>query len=817
MIYEDQMKRGRTLTNAIGTLLVFLVFIGNAGAFSAVSEKLWNNYTCVTDDDLKIIHTAGNFTFAQLSDIHIGYFSYPLGSPQDMKNSVVNFTDTQQAVKRENPELLVITGDLVEYDNKDFFMAFKNLLKSIGIPIYTTPGNHDRRNELTGDNLTDYNTYIKPMSNPSSSDNNYSFDFKGYRFIGLDSGADYSSSKFKASNANENMTISLNCPLLICDDTPESNGLSNEQLTRLEGEFNISSPKIVFMHHAVMSYVDDFSPIGNIVLPDGAPGGNDGTIAINRWNFINYTRDSNVQLVLTGHSHNDVIFNISGTQVSNKSLNMPLFIQTRSATKYENPGYGYRIIEVKDGKANPYNSISPPRYNRVTGEVYLNYADAPFRFGLHAYDSKDRHTGMNPDCSDIQIGIPDSYYTGDYGGNSLIPQILVGYSGDTNNKTTTEFKILSSNCLAANASNTVKSVQPTGISFNMTIEDQTETTTVDVDFYNVNFTANSTSTINVGMINNYSMDIDMNGDGMIEKIIYPDSISSTPLNPQSNISIIAYNNAGIINIASSSGSFTNAASLNASTIHGKPDYEFPFGLLVFRISGLNYGKRVNLTITLPQNLNSSAEYWKYGMTLENITPHWYILPPGSNDGDNLITLELQDGGIGDDDGIANGIIMDAGGPGIAVQNQNVLVSITISPASATPAPGQTLEFSATGKDVNGNVLSINPVWGSNNTSVGTIASTGIFTAAAAGTTTITATSGSIVSNSATVTVVIPGELTGDINGDNIVNYKDLGVLGASYGLSLGDAGYNANADLNIDGIVDYRDLGILGAHYGEQK
>jgi hypothetical protein len=60
-----------------------------------------------------------------------------------------------------------------------------------------------------------------------------------------------------------------------------------------------------------------------------------------------------------------------------------------------------------------------------------------------------------------------------------------------------------------------------------------------------------------------------------------------------------------------------------------------------------------------------------------------------------------------------------------------------------------------------------------------------------------------------------GVITGDINVDQKVDYKDLGMLGASYGLSLGDSGYNAAADLNGDGIVNYKDLGMLGAHYGE--
>jgi len=72
----------------------------------------------------------------------------------------------------------------------------------------------------------------------------------------------------------------------------------------------------------------------------------------------------------------------------------------------------------------------------------------------------------------------------------------------------------------------------------------------------------------------------------------------------------------------------------------------------------------------------------------------------------------------------------------------------------------------------------------------------------------------IIITNGTATVI--NKPTGDINGDGIVNYKDLGLLGASYGLKLGDAGFNPNADLNNDGIVNYKDLGILGSHYGEK-
>jgi hypothetical protein len=37
---------------------------------------------------------------------------------------------------------------------------------------------------------------------------------------------------------------------------------------------------------------------------------------------------------------------------------------------------------------------------------------------------------------------------------------------------------------------------------------------------------------------------------------------------------------------------------------------------------------------------------------------------GDDDGDNILTLTITDGGLGDADGVANGVIVDPGGPGL---------------------------------------------------------------------------------------------------------------------------------------------------------
>lgn len=89
---------------------------------------------------------------------------------------------------------------------------------------------------------------------------------------------------------------------------------------------------------------------------------------------------------------------------------------------------------------------------------------------------------------------------------------------------------------------------------------------------------------------------------------------------------------------------------------------FPFGLFDFAMLGCAPGGPVTITITYPQPVPAGAQYWKYGPTAANPAPHWYIIPATFSG--NTVTFTLTDGGLGDDDMTANGIIIDQGGPGI---------------------------------------------------------------------------------------------------------------------------------------------------------
>jgi hypothetical protein len=75
-----------------------------------------------------------------------------------------------------------------------------------------------------------------------------------------------------------------------------------------------------------------------------------------------------------------------------------------------------------------------------------------------------------------------------------------------------------------------------------------------------------------------------------------------------------------------------------------------------------------MVIYLPDGANPTT-YYKYGPTPNDPTNHWYEFmhdaqtQTGAEINGNVITLYFVDGQWGDDDLIANGKIIDQGGPG----------------------------------------------------------------------------------------------------------------------------------------------------------
>lgn len=104
-----------------------------------------------------------------------------------------------------------------------------------------------------------------------------------------------------------------------------------------------------------------------------------------------------------------------------------------------------------------------------------------------------------------------------------------------------------------------------------------------------------------------------------------------------------------------------------------PGVSFPYGLFDFTLITGAAGSAATITITYPAAVPAGAVYWKYGPSPSGYncsgaacaTAHWYQMPPAQAVfAGNTVTLTITDGGVGDDDLAANGIIVDPGGLGV---------------------------------------------------------------------------------------------------------------------------------------------------------
>ncbi len=118
---------------------------------------------------------AGDFSFVQISDSHIGFSREP--------NKDVTGT-LKEAVERINhlpqsPAFLVHTGDLTHLARPGEFDIVADVLKGVRTPkIFTVPGEHDF--DADGNRL-----YLERFGKGTRGTGWYSFDYHGVHFVGL--------------------------------------------------------------------------------------------------------------------------------------------------------------------------------------------------------------------------------------------------------------------------------------------------------------------------------------------------------------------------------------------------------------------------------------------------------------------------------------------------------------------------------------------------------------------------------------------------------------------------------------------------------
>jgi len=208
---------------------------------------------------------------------------------------------------------------------------------------------------------------------------------------------------------------------------------------------------------------------------------------------------------------------------------------------------------------------------------------------------------------------------------------------------------------------------------------------------------------------------DLNGDGANDVIVVTDdtlcALASTACGVNT-ASVATATGTGMAAFATSKGYISGlTATAQAALACGpKPDLSFPDGFFSFNITNIvPHGSTVTVTITLPSAVPVGTQYWKcQNGTWVNVTS---LL--GDDDGDNVLTLTLTDGGLGDADGLANGTIVEPGGPAVVVVETEEAAAPTIEPTIGPTMPdgastGGPAPARLTAPDLRPKYLSVNP-------------------------------------------------------------------------------------------------------------
>lgn len=126
---------------------------------------------------------------------------------------------------------------------------------------------------------------------------------------------------------------------------------------------------------------------------------------------------------------------------------------------------------------------------------------------------------------------------------------------------------------------------------------------------------------------------------------------------------------GGLQAAVSGGSWQFAAHSSgfqaASALPQRPaGYQFPWGSFSFALVNGTPGSTAQVSISLPSAAPANTVLWKHGRTAAQPELHWYTVAASFSPDRRTVTFALTDGGTGDDDLLANGVIIDPVLPGV---------------------------------------------------------------------------------------------------------------------------------------------------------
>lgn len=136
-------------------------------------------------------------------------------------------------------------------------------------------------------------------------------------------------------------------------------------------------------------------------------------------------------------------------------------------------------------------------------------------------------------------------------------------------------------------------------------------------------------------------------------------------NPDNFITLVSSHNVALANVET----------INILPFNIPPETDFPLGLISFSLEDIASGQAAQVELILPENVSADT-YWKYDeaqgwfeFLFDGTTGAEFKDNNNDDDNDHII-LHFVDGGRGDSDGLANGIITDPGAPAISQRRTN---------------------------------------------------------------------------------------------------------------------------------------------------
>ncbi len=154
---------------------------------------------------------------------------------------------------------------------------------------------------------------------------------------------------------------------------------------------------------------------------------------------------------------------------------------------------------------------------------------------------------------------------------------------------------------------------------------------------------------------------------------------------------------GIVVLKADSGKLTNVGPSNAPAPPG--GYTFPAAQFSFSLTGLTRGAAASVAVTLSA---VTKVVWRYGPPTAAAPPQWYQWPYDPASGVGALPIggsgwlyKFIDGAQGDDDGLANGTVVDPSAPGVATDDASPSTTSTTTSTSTSTSTSTTTSTTTT--------------------------------------------------------------------------------------------------------------------------